>query len=265
MTSSAVLAAIVGLFPGPVESGTGCGPWAWSEGPLEGLRAPAGMVRSEEIELEAAVDATGDGPGSVSAAASLPMGGLVLGGGAGTEMGEGSPDTIWAAAAAAVTVRGDPIGFMEGVFGPSISVGATLGYAGTGDSGEEPGRDALEAGVSAQISVFPTVAVGAGYTGLTLIGDDVLPRSLGYGATSVFTRELRGHLSVRDRRVSVGLELDAGGGLTVRSGADDRAWRAGADLEAGPVLLAWAVRLSEGGARHSLGVSLGLPSGGGAP
>ena len=190
----------------------------------------------------------------------MPLGGLHWGAAAGWARSESSPDTVQVAVIAARTVKGDPIGFMEGVFGPSISLGAGLGVTSTEDP---PGgsRTMLSANAGFQFSVFPTVAVGADISGIRIMGDSLEERVFGFGFTSIFDKRFRGHYSLRNGTSSVGFDLDVSEWLTVRSGSDGSSWNSGLSFQGGWFSIDWAVVLNKVDCRQVLGIAL-YPGGG---
>lgn len=192
--------------------------------------------------------------GNLVAAAAGRIGGGHYGAGAGWVRTGTGPDTLMASLSAAGTLKGDPIGFMEGVFGPSISVGATLGFITTDDDGTNDGA-MLSADLGFQFSVFPTVAVAAQMSGIRLAGDSLRSRNLNYGFSTVFDRRFRGHLSVSQGNPAVGFDLGVRDWLTVRSGSDGSSWNSGVSLEIDRFRLDWAVILDDTDCRQLLGVS----------
>lgn len=192
--------------------------------------------------------------GSLTAAAAAMLGGGHYGAGAGWVRTDTGPDTLMASLSAARTLKGDPIGFMEGVFGPSISVGGTLGFISTGDDGTNDAA-MLTADLGFQFSVFPTVAVAAQISGIRLAGDSLRSRNVDYGFSTVFDRRFRGHLSVSRGRPAVGFDLGVRDWLTVRSGSDGSSWNSGVSLEIHRFSLDWAVILDDTDCRQLLGVT----------
>ncbi|MBN2608676.1 MAG: hypothetical protein JXA64_06135 [Candidatus Fermentibacteraceae bacterium] len=167
---------------------------------------------------------------------------------------EDAPDTLRAAISTARTIRGDPVGFMDGVFGPSISIGTSLGYI-SADDGSGGTSSMLSAELGFQFSVFPTVAIGADMSGIRLLGDRLGNRRVDYGFTTVFDKRFRGHFSVTDGNASVGFELGVKDWLTVRSGSDGSSWNSGATLQLGWFELEWAVALDDADCRQVFGMT----------
>jgi hypothetical protein len=184
------------------------------------------------------------------------IGGRHLGASAGWSRGEFS-DTLRAEISSARTIRGDPIGFMEGVFGPSISIGASLGYLTTDpDSGDGAGM--LNAGLGFQFSVFPTVAIGANLSGVRLAGDRLVDQHVNYGFTTVFDKRFRGHFAVTGGKAAVGFELGVRDWLTVRAGSDGSTWNSGASFQISQFSLDWAVILDEEDCRQVIGLGFAM-------
>lgn len=255
-----LLLASVSFQPGPAAEGSACMPYAWSDDPATSLFAPAGMVRLESTAytLFGTIDGSGVGGGGYIAAAGVRLGDFVLGAGGGWVETDGS-DTLSVRICGARTVRGDPIGFMEGIFGPSISVGTSLEYTSVGGEGTAR-AGALSASAGMQFSIFPTIAVGVDVSGLRLAGDTIVERTIGYGVTSIFDSSFRAHLSVIDGRAALGAELGVGDALTVRTGSNGNGWSSGIGLEHGGFRLDWAVTLSDEYVRHYAGLTF-VPGG----
>jgi len=245
-----VLLALLAAPPGAWSSGCAVQPYSWSDDALSCRIAPAGLVRLEgwRAGLSGRLDGSGETPGLSLGVAGFRAGRVVLGAGAGWSEAGGA-DTLDLGLAAAATLRGDPIGFMEGVFGPSISVGSSLAWTRTGE-----GEGCLSASIGLQFSIFPTIAVGADCSGLRLAGDRLVERILGYGVTCVYDRSFRAHLSVRDGRPAVGGELAVTDRLTVRTGSDGSLWVAGLAVPVGDLEFAYSVSLSGSGAVHRAGL-----------
>ena len=246
--------------PGPVAEGSACMPYAWSNDPSTSLFAPAGMVRLESTaySLFGTINGSGADEGGYLAAAGVRLGDYVLGAGGGWVETDGS-ETLSVRICGARTVRGDPIGFMEGIFGPSISVGTSLEYTSAGGEGIAT-TGALSASAGMQFSIFPTIAVGVDVSGLRLAGEKIIERTIGYGVTSIFDSSFRAHLSVVDERTALGAELVVGEALTIRTGSDGDGWSSGMGLEYGRFQLDWAVTLSGDDVRHYAGLTF-VPGG----
>ncbi len=243
------------MFPrGPEAVGSASGPYAWSDDPAGCLQAPAGLVRITGSMFTVYSGASDADNGSLVAAAGGMLGGGHYGAGAGWVRTDTGPDTLMASLSAATTLKGDPIGFMEGVFGPSISVGGTLGFISTDENDLNDGR-MLSADVGFQFSLFPTVAIAAQMSGIRLAGDSLRSRNVNYGFSTVFDRRFRGHLSVSQGNPAVGFDLGVRDWLTVRSGSDGSSWNSGLSLEFYRFTLDWAVVLDDTDCRQLLGIT----------
>lgn len=192
--------------------------------------------------------------GSLIAAAAGRIGPGHYGAAAGWTRNESGPDTLAFSLGAARTLKGDPVGFMDGVFGPSISVGGSLDYfAVNEDTGGSSGMLCAQLGF--QFSVFPTVAIGADMSGIRLAGDRLRERRVDYGFTTVFDKRFRGHFSVTDGDPSVGFELGVNDWLEVRSGSDGASWNSGASLSLGWFGIDWAVVIRDDDCRQVFGLT----------
>lgn len=107
-------------------------------------------------------------------------------------------------------LRGDPIGFMEGLFGPSITTGVSVRYT-YADSVEEHSFD-TDAGF--QFSLFPSFALGMNYT--DIINDPELVT----GFSHVFNKNMKTHVSFTDSDWNIGCELMITRALQVYSGTN---------------------------------------------
>ncbi len=189
---------------------------------------------------------------SIYAVAATELGSTHCGAGLGWTRSGSDPDTLDASLIIAETLRGDPVGFMDGVFGPSISVGASLGFALTDET--EP-LNMLSASLGLQFSVFPTVAIGANVSNLRIFGDKLRDREIGYGFSTVFHRGFRGHFSVTGSRPSLGFDLSINDWLSVRTGSDGLSWNAGLSAYSRCFRVDWAVMLENQDNRQVLGIS----------
>ena len=192
---------------------------------------------------------------SIFAASAFELSGKHFGAAAGLIRSEFEPDTLLVALIAAETLKGDPIGFMEGVFGPSISVGGSLGLIVTDDDTGNS-SEMLSAGLGFQFSVFPTIAIGADVSNLRLAGDRLQERVIGYGFSTVFDRNFRGHFTVTNGKSALGFDLKVNDWLTVKTGSDGSSWNAGFSFEHDWFKLDWAVILNDHDCRQVLGISV---------
>ena len=240
--------------------GCSSGPWAWSDDAVSCVAAPAGLVRLTGNQYSIFAEAGGTDDPGIAAAAAYGVGDYHLGTAASYRIAETLPDTMEASVSAARTVRGDPVGFMEGVFGPSISLGGSLGFIGVeGDTGDS--ERMLYAHLGFQFSVFPTVAIGANMSHIRLGGDALQERSLDYGFTTIFDKRFRGHFAVTDGNASVGFELGVRDWLTVRSGSDGSSWNSGISIGTGSLSIDWAVSLNGSDCRQGMGITLATGGG----
>jgi hypothetical protein len=190
---------------------------------------------------------------NIFAAGVMELGSHNYGAAAGWIRSETNPDTLQAAVITARTIKGDPVGFMEGVFGPSISIGGKLGLTVTDDDSGH-GGEMLSAGFGFQFSVFPTGAIGANVSDLRLCGDKLNDRVIGYGFSTVFDRRFRGHFSVTNGKSAVGFDLGVNDWLTVRTGTGGSSWNSGASIDFNWLRMEWAVLLNENDCRQVLGI-----------
>lgn len=243
-------------FPdGPGAAGCACGSYAWSDDASSCLTAPAGLVRIMETQFSVYSTASDIDNNNIFAASAFKLGSHHYGAAAGWIQSETDPDTLQAFLSAARTIKGDPVGFMEGVFGPSISIGGSLGFAITDDDSGHC-SEMLSAGLGFQFSVFPTVAIGANVSNLRLFGEKLDERVIGYGFSTVFDRRFRGHFTVTNGKSALGFDLDVNDWLTVRTGTDGSSWNTGVSLEHEWLKLDWAVILNEYDCRQALGISI---------
>ena len=183
------------------------------------------------------------------------LGGSHYGAAAGLLRSESEPDTVQVALIAARTLKGDPVGFMEGVFGPSISIGGSLGLTVTDDDAGNY-SEMLFAGAGFQFSIFPTIAIGANVSNLRLAGDSLHERVIGYGLSTVFDRKFRGHFTVTNGKSALGFDLNVNDWFTVRTGSDGSSWDAGVSFKHEWLKLDWAVILNDHDCRQVLGITV---------
>jgi len=192
---------------------------------------------------------------NIFAAAVFSLDSHPYGAAAGWIRSESEPDTLSLTLNTARTIKGDPIGFMEGVFGPSISIGGSLGFTLT-DADSGGSSEMLSADIGFQFSVFPTIAIGANVSNLRLYGDSIQDRIIGYGISTIFDKRFRGHFSVTDGRSALGFDLGVNDLITVRTGSDGKSWNAGASVEYEWFRMDWAVILNDYDCRQVLGISI---------
>lgn len=254
MISICLLYVITAISPGPRISGCACGSYAWSDDAASCLIAPAGLVRMTESEFSVYSSGSDLNNSGLFAAAAVKMESIFSGAGIGWIRSETESDTLDVMLSLAKTVRGDPVGFMEGVFGPSISLGASLGFTMTGDDNET--ENMLSASFGFQFSVFPTIAIGLDISSLRLYGDRLHDREIGYGFTTVLDREFRGHFSVTEGRPALGFDMDVNDWLSVRTGSDGSSWNSGVSFSYDIFRMDLAVLLGDGDCQQVLGLTI---------
>jgi len=207
------------------------------------MAAPAGMGRIEFLEVTAIGGVSGTEP-SGCVAAVLPLGtsGFHLGSAAGWDAEE---NTGTAQISGSYVVAGDPIGFMEGLFGPSITTGVSARYQ-FSDSTDGNTID-LDAGI--QFSLFPSFAVGMLYT------DVVNDRVLTTGFSQVFNRNFKAHAGYGNHSWQVGCELMVTRKFRVYSGVNSGSVHAGAGFSTRHWSFGYGAVLHENEVEHSFGVS----------
>jgi hypothetical protein len=265
--AAAILATATASF-GPTGHAVTVPGYSWADGPSSWLEAPGCLVRAEVWEAGASGRMGGADPagswtddGSVRLSAAGPLGGAYAG--ASAAAGLGAVDTLSASLAGAWLVTGDPVSFMEGFFGPSVSVGASLGARSV--SGDDDSSGEILAAASAQVALFPTFCLGAGTSGYRLAGwgDEGLRSEdaggeLAASCTYIFGRRLRGHLGFGAGGPSAGADLRVSDGLLVMTGTDGDHWSVGARAEYGRLSADYSLRLTAASAAHAGGISLKL-------
>ena len=211
------------------------------------MAAPAGMGRIEFLQISSSGGLTDDKP-SGAVAAVIPLGDsrFSLGSGAGWD----DLDRIGTAQlSGSYTAAGDPIGFMEGLFGPSITIGLSARYQYV-DSTEE---NLFDTDAGFQFSLFPSSALGMTYT------DIIQDRLLTVGFSHVFSRNLKAHASLADGDWQVGCELQITRALRLLSGTDGDNVNAGVSFSPGEWSYGYGAVLHENAVEHRLGVSRRFP------
>ncbi len=185
----------IGILTGTAQTGIGVFPAAWSDDAFSCMQSPAGMGRIEFLEVAATGLVTDDhGSGSFAAVQPLGLSGFHVGVGAGwnsinnTGTGQVSGSYI---------IAGDPIGFMAGLFGPSLTTGFSARYLHS-DSSEVNSFD-CDAGV--QFSLFPSSAVGVSV--INILDNRVFTT----GFSHVFNRNLIVHTALSEGKWQVGAGL----------------------------------------------------------
>jgi hypothetical protein len=243
---------VCGFFSDGREAGCAAGPAAWAATASASMDTPAGLVRTEGWESFAGVRSAESGDGfRFTAGGGWNPGPVASAIGLGYAPGEeGTADTLVASLSAGRVLTGNPIGFMEGLFGPSISVGGYLQLTSlsTGGAG-------LSGGGGMQFSVFPSFAVGMAARDFRIAGDGFGDGSWEYGITHVFNRDIRGHLTISGGDVSAGADLALAGGVRVSTGTDGGGWSMGAGLDAGRFTVDYGLGMTGSGVTHTLTVT----------
>jgi len=228
---TALLLLLAALVSDSRLDGLQAAPVSWGDDCLSLRSAPASLSRLEATRIGLYALSGNDGS-SFEGAAGLTLGAVRLG----IDCGSGSTgaDTSFAAAGAAFVLTGDPRGFLEGFFGPSISIGGVLETSWTGN-----GEPTTGASASVQFSVFPTFALGAALRDVCIEEADgrELDMRGEYGATYIFNRDFRACMSYSEGRASVGCELAVSRPFAVRAGTDGEKWSAGTRVSWGDLTL----------------------------
>jgi hypothetical protein len=244
-----LLAALTSVWniQDPVWTGLGVNPSSWSNTPVSCMAAPAGLSRLESLHIETAIGLRNGGQNwSVAGGMPLGEGRFSAGAGAGWE-GDTERGTVQLSAGYVVT--GDPIGFMEGLFGPSISTGASASV--TYMDSTRSTDVSFDCGF--QFSLFPSFALGMNVSDVA--GDPVL-RS---GFSHVFNRSLKLHLNHGDGLWQAGAELTASPALKLYSGTDGHSLNAGFSYSTGSWTGGYGAVFLEESIVHTFGVSRRLP------
>lgn len=243
-----ILAALASVwsFSGPLERGLGVHPASWSRSPVSAMSAPAGLGRMGELQAETAWGYE-DHEHSFAAAAVMPLGpeGLSAGAGGGWN---GAPGTGFFQLSGCYVLTGDPIGFMEGLFGPSVTTGASAGVLTDSTGSTESYFD-----LGLQFSLFPSFALGVNCS------DVSGSRVFSTGFSHVFNRNLLIHVNYRDETWQAGAELTVKPSFKLFSGTDGRGLNCGASLSRGEWTLSYGARLVENTIDHGAGISRGFP------
>lgn len=234
---------------GPLGQALGVHPASWSSDPLSCAVSPAGFGRIEGRALQASGTLSKDA-GTYAAAASLPLGRGFTGAVSGFFSTEGEDDRGTVQLSGCYVVTGDPIGFMEGLYGPSVTAGVSV--AGVfGDSADSPDQR-VDLGV--QFSLFPSFAVGVQNT--DLFGEAVFNT----GFSHVFNRSLEIHVNYGDDTWQGGAELTVSSLLSILAGTDGNSLNAGFELAPGMGWKAgYAVEFREDSLTHTLGMQRSFP------
>lgn len=229
-------------------------PSAWGNSSSTAYEAPAGISRIEGMDLSASfLEASGGSAAVCAGAGTGPVFSAFCLGWAEASGGPGdASDPVSATAACAWVVTGDPVGFIEGFFGPSIALGAACRAV-----RDDAGNEALgSAGL--QFSIFPTFSLGVSAVDIPLSAPSGTEVATHWGATYIFTRELRVHASVSDDGPALGAELDVTPWLRAGTGSDGDAWNAGFSVDIGKFTAGYGLSLEDSSAVHAVTVECGF-------
>lgn len=228
-------------------TGLGVFPAAWSDDPVSCMAAPAGMGRIEFTEVSVSGGITSNEPsGALAAVIPLGLSGVSIGSGAGWN---NLSKTGMLQVSGCYVVAGDPIGFMEGLFGPSISTGVSVRY----EYADSTGENKFDADAGFQFSLFPSFALGMICT--DIIEDPVLVT----GFSHVFNRNLTVHAGFSEEAWQVGCELAVTRSFRVFSGTDGDNLNAGMSVSSGELEYSYGSVLHENAIEHSIGVTGRFP------
>lgn len=234
-----LLAALISVST-PSLMGRGVHPAAWASSPRELFEAPAGLSRLGNPEAGAWVRSHGDGPAEIGAFGGLPLPGDRFSAGA-LVFADSEADDFGFALGGAWVLTGDPIGFMEGLFGPSIVLGCSGGAFDEG-GGLDPFATA-----SVQFSMFPSFALGASSTWRT----EARP-AMSLGFSHVFNRAFTLNAGFTPDSPEIGAVLRVSPNLSFTAGTGGSDWHSGVLLQSGSLHLELSVVLdgaeAEGGA-----------------
>jgi hypothetical protein len=161
----------------------------------------------------------------------------------------GNDETALLQLAGSYVLTGDPIGFMEGLYGPSITGGLSV-------SGEytRPGEEfSSNITAGAQISLFPSFALGVNCSGIL---DSPVWKA---GFSHVFNRSLLLHVSYGRGSFEGGAELTVSPSLKAYSGTDGSTLGSGLSFALQGFSLSYGARFHSGSIDHSFGVERSFP------
>ncbi len=236
-----LLFALLSFLP-PSIMGRGVHPAAWASSALELFDAPAGLSRLVGPGTGGWVRSYRDGPGEIGVFGGLPLPGDRFSAGALVSVDTEIDDFEFALGGSWV-VTGDPIGFMEGLFGPSIVLGCSGGAIDPGE-GLEPFATA-----SLQFSMFPSFALGAASTWSA----DARPR-MSLGFTHVFNRAFTLNAGFTPESPEIGAVLRISPDLSFTAGTGGKDWHSGVLLDAGPFRVDLSVVFDGGDAEGGAGL-----------
>lgn len=209
------------------------------------MSAPAGLGRMGRLQAES-VWGYSDGEQAFAAAAVMPLGTGGFSAGAGGGWNGALHDRFFQLSGSYV-LTGDPIGFMEGLFGPSVTTGASAGVHTDSTGSTEASFD-----LGLQFSLFPSFALGVNCSDVS--GSRIFKT----GFSHVFNRNLLIHVNYGDETWQAGAELTVKPAFKLFSGTDGRGLNCGASLSRGEWTLSYGARLLENTIDHGAGISRGF-------
>ncbi len=207
------------------------------------MAAPAGMGRVEFLEISVNAG-LGKNESSGCAAAVIPVGlsGFHIGTGAGWNS---YSDTGTFQLSGSYVIAGDPIGFMAGLFGPSMATGVSARY----QYADSTGEDNFDVDAGFQFSLFPSFALGMNFT------DILEDRTLTTGFSHVFNRNLKAHTTFGDGNWQIGCELAVTRALKLYSGTGGEDFNAGVSFAMESWNFGYGAMFHENEIQHKFGIS----------
>ena len=210
------------------------------------MSAPGVMGRRGETSIQVSLGVPGKDV-SAAAAAVTPLGkGFTAG--AGAEW-NGAGDKGLFQLSSCYVITGDPIGFMEGLYGPSITAGASVsaGY----DDSTRSSEVSFDCGV--QLSLFPSFALGVNCSDLA--GEAVFRT----GFSHVFNRSLRIHVNYGSDKWQGGGELTVKPFFRILAGTDGSSFNGGFAYSLERWTASYGARFLETSVEHSIGLTGRFP------
>lgn len=207
------------------------------------MAAPAGMGRVEFFEMTVnAGFSNNESSGSAAAVVPIGLSGFHIGTGAGWNSYN---RTGTFQLSGSYVIAGDPIGFMAGLFGPSITTGVSAGY----QYADSIGDGVLDVDAGFQFSLFPSFALGMSF--LDILED----RTLVTGFSHVFNRNLKAHTTLSDGNWQIGCELAVTRALKLYSGTGREDFSAAVSFAGGPWNYGYGALFHENEIEHKFGIS----------
>lgn len=207
------------------------------------MAAPAGMGRVEFLEITVNAGLSNN-ESSGSAAAVMPVGlsGFHIGTGAGWNSYSG---TGTFQLSGSYVIAGDPIGFMAGLFGPSIATGVSARY----QYADSTGEGVIDVDAGFQFSLFPSFALGMSFT------DILEDRTLTTGFSHVFNRNFKAHTAFGHDNWQIGCELAVTRALKLYSGTGGKDFNAGVSFFMESWNFGYGAMFHENEIQHKFGIS----------